>query len=210
MIMSKSQIQITMCVAVLATSAGAMAAGDIYYDNSGTSSTIQTSTRELGNAISLALPAGSYGITKFQFEAYSPAAGQGTLRFFDGTGAAPGAQIGSDATFNISSGYHTISYGNVDGSAFTSLPSSFIWTVSFNTAGAGLVLTGPPTVGSAQNAYFEHTTGSANDWQNYLIDGGASVATFSARVTAIPEPSTISLGLMAIAALGYMGLRRNS
>ena len=88
------------------------------------------------------------------------------------------------------------------------LPNTFTWTVQFSSLGAtetgGLLLYGPPTVGSSFNDFWLNE--GANGWNLRQISGGTVPADFAARVSAVPEPGVLALG--ALGALFLAGLKR--
>jgi len=88
------------------------------------------------------------------------------------------------------------------------LPDSFTWTVEFSNLAAGqsagLLLSGPPSIGSNFNDFWQKD--GAGAWSLMQLDGGNTVADFAARITAVPEPSILALG--GVGALLLAGLRR--
>ncbi len=135
------------------------------------------------------------------------------VRFYDvdATGAPKNLLYQSNA-LDIKSGYNDVVI-NFDSAE---VPATFTYTVSFdgvdsnNTAG----LLAPnliPTKGFGYNDIWVKD-GSGN-WSNQVIPGGTPGAPvysfFSAKITAVPEPSTYALaGLAGLAWLGVAGVRR--
>ncbi len=204
-----------------------MGADWVYYDGTGSpkldglgNQLYVTSTTEIGDRIQLgnATQNGSidystwqYGVTKFQFEYYatgvttaSPISAKVNLY----NGNPSGSAAWSSASFNLKNGYNSVTIEDA-GNQFATVNGQSTWSVSFGTLGAGqsfgLLMNGDPTIGANGVGYWAKTS---SGWESYLIDGGATAANFSARVTAVPEPTTISLGLLALGALGYAGFRR--
>ncbi len=99
----------------------------------------------------------------------------------------------------------TLTYNNIN----TVVPQDFTWAVTFagvpstgpNAEHAGLSLYniggGPSVGGNFGDAWYNN--GSA--WSLNVSSGGAPSLQFGATVTAVPEPSTISLGLMGVCGL---------
>jgi hypothetical protein len=96
------------------------------------------------------------------------------------------------------------------------VPNDVIWTVKFtgvDFAGgerAGLIFYNPPTVGSSANDFWEKNANGQWQAKNFIA-GGGNVANFGAQIIAVPEPTTIQLGLLGgMAVLGMLGYRRVS
>jgi hypothetical protein len=82
------------------------------------------------------------------------------------------------------------------------------WTVQFagvndNNEDFGLKIYGPPTVGGGYPDYWERNAGT---WENRVSTNNIPIS-FGARIEAVPEPSTIGLGILSISALVF-GFRR--
>src|SRR5262245_2325489 len=88
------------------------------------------------------------------------------------------------------------------------LPDTFTWTIQFSNLGAsetgGLLLYGPPTVGSSFNDFWQKD--GAGVWSLNQINNGNTLADFAISFTAVPEPSVLVLG--GVGALLLAGLRR--
>lgn len=73
------------------------------------------------------------------------------------------------------------------------LPDSFTWSIQFsdlgNNALASIDLFDPITVGSSYNDYWENDGG-------WILKQGEVPINFNATIEAVPEPSTIALGLI--------------
>jgi hypothetical protein len=106
-------------------------------------------------------------------------------------------------------GYNTLTY---TATALTVLPDTFTYTVTVNglqaTEQTGLLISNPPDLGSSFNDFWLRSGGT---WNVYTIEGGTVPANFSARVTAVPEPTTFAYALLAgLLGVGLMRFRRNS
>jgi len=204
----------------------------VVYDNT-TPANLQSSAfrtgLEYGDEIKLA------GSDRFVFEflvgyfgdfASAPAA-TGILRIYanDGTDAIPGAQVAlrpksvlwESAPFSLSANNQEVIVApNI------TVPDSFTWSIKFdglgNVAGdsAALSVVNPVTVGGVLS---NGALGSFNDFwiKNGLTDdswalnqlaNGTIPANFYARVTAVPEPSVIALGIFGLAGLWLSQRRR--
>jgi hypothetical protein len=91
------------------------------------------------------------------------------------------------------------------------VPNSFTWAVTFQgiDAGevAGLRVFDPPTTGSSFGDFWAKNNGT---WNTYLFSDGVA-ANFGARISAIPEPTTLAYALLAgLSCFGYFGYRRRS
>lgn len=107
---------------------------------------------------------------------------QGGLMQYDLTGGLPVVAPGDRITF-------TVSFGGVSGDDT-----------------AVLNIYNPPDIGVNPSDFWEH---DGTSWVLSQINGGATPANFGAQVFAVPEPSTVALGLMAFGALG-LAFRRKS
>ena len=87
-------------------------------------------------------------------------------------------------------------------------PDTFTWVVKATGIDPGEVfglrVNNPPTTGSAFSDFWQNNNGT---WNAYLFSDPSGPATFAARVTAVPEPTTFACALLAglswIAFLGY-------
>lgn len=185
---------------------------------------------QFGDEINLA--AGDRLITNFKFEYFlsGNASGNETAvlqllrndgatitRTVDGSSfdvQAPGSVLYTSPVLSLQSGFQT-----AEASGFTPFeaPNNFTWTITFSGVDpgevAGLLVYDPPTVGSSFSDFWQNNGGS---WNTYLlpndpITGNPVVGNFAARVTAVPEPTTLALGLLAgLSFLGYFGYKRRS
>ncbi|MCL4178173.1 MAG: PEP-CTERM sorting domain-containing protein [Verrucomicrobia bacterium] len=84
------------------------------------------------------------------------------------------------------------------------LPDSFTWSVQFSGLGltdtAGVTIYSPPTIGNNFDDYW------VNDGVNWLLETNLVNMDFAARFAAVPEPSTLLLGLLGLAVVS--GVRR--
>jgi hypothetical protein len=210
--MSKAFTHVGAVLAVAAVSAisTAMAEKAIWYDNSANfldkAYTVTGQAAEFGDEVTLALPTGAYPLVDFSFELYTknltvaPGVKTATLNIYGKNGATVGSQLFTK-TIDLNqtaSGYETITMKDIN----VNVPSTFVWTVSFAglAAGeeAGLSIYDPATVGSSLNDFWLKEGAT---WTLKQIDNGNTPANFMARAVAIPEPSTIALGAIGLAAL---------
>jgi hypothetical protein len=120
----------------------------------------------------------------------------------------PGTILYSSGEFSISSGFQTV---NVTGIAIP-VPDTFVWSVRFDGLNgaeqAGLLFYDPPTVGSSFDDFWQITQFG---WETFIANDGAIPGNFSARIQAVPEPSTYVFALLAgLGWLGFAGYRRRS
>ena len=138
-------------------------------------------------------------LTDFLFEAFTPEASSYVLRLYLNDGplvngrASPGTLLTDFTSQPISTGYGT--YG-VTGISLPITGDTLTWTVEFTSQNAGLLLSDNHTIGSSLNDFWQNN----GAWSLLELDGGA-VANFSARVTAVPEPGTLLLVGMGLAAV---------
>ena len=165
--------------------------GAIIYDNTANFEQLfNDSTLENGDEIRLAGTARV--VTEFSFEYYGEFAISGDetarVRFYEMNGApgdnafaTPGTLLYESASFNIASGYKTVTISDlalyVPGNAFT-------WTVDFDGTSAqesvGLLYYDPPTIGSSDPYFWEKENGV---WSAVATDDAGN--NFAARVTAV-------------------------
>jgi hypothetical protein len=214
---------LVLAVVVSAASMTSRAADTLVYNN--TSNYLGNSyyvASEFGDQITLSTSTTDRYLTKFMFEYTSAHGNDGNetawLRFYrnDGLGGIPGSLFFDSRNLP---GYATdipLPRGNanqVEISGVTILvPNTFTWTVQFSNVAAsetvGLTMYNPPTVGSNFDDYWEKsgTTWVAKRLPGYFYSFGAL-----AYATAVPEPGTLQLGVLAgITALGFLFQRRMS
>lgn len=187
-------------------------AASIAYNNSTTTlNQFLGSTNEFGDQIKLAGNPKERNIIQFRFEYYLAhgASGdeKGQFRLYENNGlnGAPGTLLFESDPFSLRPGYGSVSIGDPatgDLNVFAPI-DDLTWTVQFSGVTgnevAGLTMYDPPSVGSSFNDYWEKANGT---WGTKTFTGpDAPVANFGATVTAVPEPSTIALGLLGAAAL---------
>ena len=145
-------------------------------------------------------------LTDFLFEAYSPEASTYVLRLYLNDGPlvngspSPGTLLTDFTSQQISIGYG--SYG-VTGISLPITGDTLTWTVEFGSQNAGLLLSDNHTIGSSLDNFWQNN----GAWSLLQLDGGA-VASFSARVTAVPEPGTLALAALGVLATVGCKLRR--
>jgi hypothetical protein len=121
---------------------------------------------------------------------------------------APGTLLYTSPVLSLQTGFQT-----ADASGFEiAVPDSFTWAVTFTGIQegevAGLRVYDPPSVGSSFADFWQRNNGT---WNTYLFDNPPGPANFAARVTAVPEPTTIAYALLAGAAcIGYLSRKRRS
>ncbi|MDB6036978.1 MAG: sorting protein [Verrucomicrobiales bacterium] len=207
------------------TSFATVASAGIVYDNSTTylGSFTDLGNVEAGDEINITSTART--MTDFSFEYYlSPgSSGNETAQLFirarDGSGGlTPGTILYDSGTIPLAGLQTAQGFGTISATGTSvALPANgnLVWTVKFGgiegTPGAvggehaGLLYYNPPTVGSSFDDYWLN---NGSGFQ--LVDSSGIVDNFAARVTAVPEPSTIALILAGAGALGAARLRRRS
>jgi len=180
-----------------------------------------SSTNEFGDQIKLA---GSgpldRTIGQFKLEYYLSRLVSGdekiTIRLYDNTGAQgqPNNLLWDSGAISLNerTGYQTLVVNNptdVSGNALT-VPDWITWTVSFSgiegNETAGLLLRDTPTIGEDYTDYWEKTP---DGWQTKIIQD--TPVTFGAQVVAVPEPTTMALGVLgALGLFGSLAVRRRS
>lgn len=119
--------------------------------------------------------------------------------------ASPGTVLYTSSILTLQTGYQIAEAAGLS----ITVPDSFTWAVTLNGVDsgeiAGLRLYDPPTVGSSFADFWQRSGGT---WNTFVFPDGTA-GSFGARVTAIPaavpEPTTLALGL--IAGLGFFGYR---
>jgi hypothetical protein len=197
----------------------------IVYDNSLTdlNRTYGTNGVEFGDEVTLAPDTTDRLVNDFKFEYYLSGNANGNeqlqlvLHANDGplvsrtvngttiTAASPGTVLYTSPFLQLSTGFQTAEASQFE----TLVPDTFTWTVTFTgiDAGeiAGLRIYDPPTIGSSFADFWQKSNGT---WNTYLLDVPAN---FAARVSAVPEPTTIAYALLAgLTCIGYLGYKRRS
>src|SRR5262245_44029043 len=167
----------------------------IVYDNTaGDLGRFYATNAEFGDQITLG--GTERQVTDFSFYAFVQTAGiTYTLRFYNNDGTSPAGSPGTSPLFQsdpqpiTQTGNQTFTVSGLS----VAVPDTLTWTVQFSGSGseAGLLLYNPPSPGSSLNDFWQNNGGA---WSLAQIDGGAVVANFAARMTAVPEPGSIALG----------------
>jgi hypothetical protein len=213
----------------LGTSIGMAQTPTIVYDNSTTdlNQVYGVNGTEFGDEITLAGTARTVTDFKFEYFLAQSAASSGAtvqVNFYNMTGPtvsrtasdgstvqvpSPGSTpIYSSPVLTLGTGYQTAEISGIS----VPVGNDFTWTVTFNGVPAntsfGLRLFDPPTIGSSFADFWQNSGGT---WNTYLFNNGATPANFAARVTAVPEPTTFALALLAgFGWVGYLGFKRRS
>jgi hypothetical protein len=204
-------------------------AATVVYDNSATSSDLHrdlpaVNGNEYGDEITLA--AGPRQVSQFEFEYFLSGNASGdekaqvvfhamdgpmiTRTLPDGSSIqvqAPGSVLFTSPVLSLNIGFNT---GVATGLNITA-PDNFTWSVTFTgiDAGetAGLRMYDPVAVGSSFSDFWLKSGGTWSlDVVTDSITGATVPANFGARVSAVPEPTTMALALLA--GLGLLGYRR--
>ena len=92
------------------------------------------------------------------------------------------------------------------------VPDTFTWTIQFSNLGAGetagLLLYGPPAVGSSFNDFWQKD--GAGVWSLNQINNGNTLADFAISFSAVPEPGILALGSLGALLLAGLGRFRKS
>lgn len=199
----------------------------VVYDNTTTSlfqAYFEPNGKEYGDQIWLASPVIADGvdageiartITKVEFEYFgqdTTAGDTATLNIYDFEPGNANTQglLKSITGIPVADGFNTVEL-NLTGDEAVLVRSSLTWTVSFNlqdsASRAGLSFYSPAGTTGPQpadvNAYWVKS-GAGDSWIQATFPDGTP-ANFGARFTAVPEPGTIALGL--IAGLSVFGMR---
>jgi hypothetical protein len=216
--MSKVHKHLTLVVAALA--AVSLSAADepfVAFDNTLTPNQNlgYSSAFEFGDQLKLAsgLPSGTYPVTDFQFEYRSGSAGTAVLRFYDMNGpvkngfATPGNLLFETPSIPIAAGPGHSQALNFGANSPLAVPNDFTWTISFSGTSTGeLLLYDGFQAGSSLSDFWHKDAGG--EWVLATLDNGNIPANFAAKVTVVPEPSTLVLALLAGG--GLLALRRRS
>ena len=203
--------------------------GTIIYDNSAPTSdlnrTYGLNGTEFGDQITFAAGVSNPVIDDFKFEYFlsGNATGNETVQLFlrdmdgpnitvtrpDGSTAtipSPGTVIYTSPVLTLQAGFNT-----AEASQFLApvTGSSITWSVVFSNVGAGvtagLSVYDPVSVGSSFSDFWQKNGGT---WNTEVFADGTP-ANFAARVTAVPEPTTLAFGLLAgLAWFGFRGFKR--
>lgn len=205
--------------------------GTIIYDNSAPTSDLNRTYGpngvEFGDQITFAAGVSNPVIDDFKFEYFlsGNATGGETVQLFlrnmDGPNitvtrpgggtdsiATPGTVIYTSPVLTLAPGFNT-----AEASQFLAQASgnSITWSVVFSGINpgesAGLRVYDPVSVGSSFSDFWQKNGGT---WNTEVFADGTP-ANFAARVTAVPEPTTLALGLLAgLAWFGFRGFKRRA
>ena len=206
---------LTLAVATAALASLSAKAQIIAYDNTtGYQNVVSARGNiELGDEINLTT--GASVLTRFQFE-YNYSGGDGAtgiLRLWSKAGNIPGALLFQSAPFSLNTGFNQ---GDVNGLSLP-VPGQLVWTVDFDglsgTESAGLLFYNGAGVGSGPGQslddYWENQgTVAVPDWA--LMETTGIIDNFGARVTVVPEPTTVGLIVGGVAMLGLAARRRKA
>lgn len=229
--MKNKCLQTTVGVAFLAVIlAGVDAKADtVVYDNTAASSYLNqffAANNEFGDEINLAGSARTITDFKFEYFANLTTLGDDFVHFRiysngSGVGAAPQTLLydsNTDAPGGIPlfNGIQTVDISGLS----LNVPGKITWTAEFTTSSgdtAGLPFYSPPTVGAvllggeigSRDDFWQNINGS---WALTRYPNGTPAGNFAAKVTAVPEPSSIALGVLGGLALisTHVSRRRSS
>lgn len=214
---------LTLAVATAALASLSAKAQVIAYDNT---TGYQGRVTALGNSEvgdEINLTTGASTLTDFAFE-YNYSGGDGAtgvLRLWakDAAGnLAPGTLLLQSTPFVLQSGFHSASVNGLS----LSVPGTLIWSVDFDglagAESAGLLFYNGVGVGSGPGQslddYWENTgTVAVPNWVLRETDNVAFpnvIDNFGARVTVVPEPTTVGLLVGGAALLGLAARRRKA
>ena len=121
----------------------------------------------------------------------------------------PSGLLFNSGPFAVFNGQNTVIVDNL----FTAVPNSFTWSIQFAGIGAsgqaGLPIYDPPTVGSSFDDFWQRD--ASGNWVTIRYPGGNPPGNFAARVTAVPEASTLYYALLGgLIFAGYHAFRRRA
>ena len=177
----------------------------------------ETDTREYGDQIHLAGDARQ--VTHFSFRYFGDFTATGDerarIRFYandipyDLYRQQPGTILWESDYFPINAGIQLKNLQVSTPGGAVEVPDIFTFTVEFaglgNNEAAGLLIYGPPEVGSSYNEFWMRTGEDRFDAVRY--PGGEPRANFYALVLAVPEPGTMVLVSLGLASLLLWGTR---
>lgn len=206
-----------------------ISAQTVVYDNTANQlSNIHSVGVEYGDQIVLAGDSSLRTATSFELTYYSSfaAAGAGVIRLYANDGApvsgfsttlnSPGTLLYQSASFDIIKSDES-NPNNVIGTKVTVnlagtglvVPDTLTWTISIagasDVAKAGVLVSDPPTVGSSGGLFWEKDGGN---WALKDLENNVN-GNFSAKLTAVPEPGTVALGVIGVGWLALAGYRRS-
>jgi hypothetical protein len=214
---------LTLAVATAALASLSAKAQIIAYDNTtGYQNTVtDRGNIEVGDEINLTT--GASVLTDFSFEYNFTANGgdgaTGVLRLWakDANGGLlPGTLLLQSSPFTLQDGFHSASVNGLS----LAVPGNLIWTVDFDGLSgaetAGLLFYNGVGVGSGPGQsfddYWENTgTVAVPVWAlSKTPDAAGLIDNFGARVTVVPEPTTVGLLIGGAAMLGLAARRRKA
>ena len=223
----KPKLILIQLLAVIALSLAPMSHGQIVYNNSALTSDLSVrfnpGTNEVGDEITLA--AGGRVLTLFEFQYWGLSFSgdeQARLRLLSNDGAAspqgalmPGTVLFESVWFTIgATPRSTLIFSDFTSPSeatvpLTSLlPDDFTWSVQFRTLGvsasAGVDLYNPPITGSSFNDFWFNT---GTTWELRTNSLTSDPMNFAARITTVPEPTTLWLAILGGVALLGVRLR---
>jgi len=225
---SKLAKSLAVLSALLPFCTSGLAQGVIVYDNTATDLNrivVANNGTEIGDEVTLDPASTQRSLLDFKFEYFlsGNAAGGETAQLFirqnngpvvtedNGTIAAnaPGTVLYTSPVLSLAPGVNYATATPVPNSV--TLTGDFTWSVVFqgiNTGEiAGLRIYNPPTKGSSFSDFWQMNNGT---WNAYTLADGIP-ANFAARVTAVPEPTTIAYALLAgLGWIGFLGYKRRS
>jgi hypothetical protein len=213
---------LTLAVAFAALASLSAKAQIIAYDNTSNYQNVVSSQGNIEIGDEINLTTGASTISDFQFEYNYNGAGTptGILRIYAkdaNSGLAPGTLLFQSGSFTLQNGFHQGAVNNIS----LAVPGTIIWSVDFAGIGAGEnagllyyngvgVGAGP---GQSFDDHWEFTTDPNNPslpphW--VLFDTPGVIDNFGARVTTVPEPTTVGLLMGGAALLGLAARRRKA
>ena len=204
----------------------------LLYDNYATTDVTQNRFKigsgiEIGDEVVLALnrvaPA-DRKVGSFSFEYYGlnfSGSEQARVRFYSMTGSHQPSSViwdsglvalpGTDASRVTFTDFVTGAVVPLTGF----IPQNVLWSVEFSGVGglgktseAGLDVYGPPVVGSGLDTYWQKFSGVWKECQKVGSDSTPMSIDFGSQFAAVPEPSTIALGVLGLLGLAGAALRR--
>ena len=203
---------IVVLAATAATWTAAYAQGQVEIVYNNTSISLQASydsALEFGDQVSL--EGINRKLSSFQFEynaSLAPSPSKiGVVRMYanDGPAGAPGTLIWETDQFSLENGQGRISFENITG---VILPQNLTWSLVASGLNGGekfgVQLYDPPSIGASAADYWQKN--AFGGWSLQVLNNanGSTVANFGARITAVPEPTTMVFAVVGgLALLGY-------
>lgn len=212
---------LTLAVAFAALASLSAKAQIIAYDNTSNYQNEVSSQGniEIGDEINLTTGASTISDFQFEYNYNGAASPTGVLRIYakDGNGGlTPGTLLFQSGSFTLQNGFHQGAVNNIS----LAVPGTIIWSVDFagipNGENAGLLYYNGVGVGGGPGQSFddhwEFTTEPSNLTPHWVLmdTGGGIIDNFGARVTVVPEPTTVGLLMGGAALLGLAARRRKA